>query len=433
MEENKRKKSLLGDKFDEADFPFEPSAWTEMATLLADEKEKPPLSKFWKWGWFLAFLFVGLGLWAVSATSSGGEAAHKKEKNTDVLYNEKMGKSNPKTSKAGNQGDFYSKNIEKDSFGNKTVFRNTIKEVPKEDTHSLVQAQIKSGTAAQISNNTSIEKTEKTSIKTQQNRGSDLQFKSEPQSVTQSNNSIETTENKTTNTQAGVNNPSEITDEGRVVGNESATQNIDNQQFAKSDILKRIEDLGFLEQRDLNEVHSMIFKNFDEITHLSETLDRGLIPLSKLWSGRHHQLNLGFGVVLNPLNNNPPPTLDRFSLTYTYRLTPLLGLNATTNYSINNPNGYMWAMEGGLNLYFIHRKKFDFSVMAGYGYRKWDFETGYYGAKERAIGQGRGISLGMNAQYHISPKYAVGLCFDLKSVTHGGSDYGLMLTLGRRF
>lgn len=71
MMRKSNRKTPLGDKFDEIDFPIEPSAWSEMATLLPPPPPQGPLSIFKKFGFFIASIPLFLmAFWQLSSAFS---------------------------------------------------------------------------------------------------------------------------------------------------------------------------------------------------------------------------------------------------------------------------------------------------------------------------------------------------------------------------
>ena len=71
MMRKSNRKTPLGDKFDEIDFPIEPSAWSEMATLLPPPSPQGPLSIFKKFGFFIASIpLILIAFWQLSSAFS---------------------------------------------------------------------------------------------------------------------------------------------------------------------------------------------------------------------------------------------------------------------------------------------------------------------------------------------------------------------------
>ncbi len=77
MQQKKNRKTPLGDKFDDVDFPIEPQAWSEMETLLATQTPKGPLSNLGKFGFFIVGIpLVLITFWKLS---SGFKNTEKQE------------------------------------------------------------------------------------------------------------------------------------------------------------------------------------------------------------------------------------------------------------------------------------------------------------------------------------------------------------------
>jgi hypothetical protein len=135
--------------------------------------------------------------------------------------------------------------------------------------------------------------------------------------------------------------------------------------------------------------------------------------------------------MVSSLDGNPAPPLSRFRVAYAYRLTPLLSIGASTNYSVSNPtSGYVWANELELNFYFINRKKFDLALVAGYGFRKWSYQN-FRTEIER--GQGFGSIIGLNSTFYIRNNFSMGLRLDAREVGQNDPDFGALLTFSKSF
>ncbi len=207
-----------------------------------------------------------------------------------------------------------------------------------------------------------------------------------------------------------------------------ASESIDNQLIKTTKNKVETSELTFLELRELSAIYSEKPQQVNNLEQLNAFVPTSLIPISQLWRGKHHQFAIGLGHASLSFNNNERAAINRFRLAYNYRVTPLLGLGLSTNYVLIKPNGYFSNTELELNMFFVSNKRFDMFLSAGYGYRRWDFKNN---ASETAQGQGKGFTLGLNAQYALNPHYSVGLRLDLKQVAE--PDFGLLLVFSKSF
>jgi hypothetical protein len=191
----------------------------------------------------------------------------------------------------------------------------------------------------------------------------------------------------------------------------------------KTDVENAFSPFDLLE---LNTVYSMT----SDVYNPQNLLAKNVIPLSKLVKGPRYQLDIGFGSA----TYLAPKNINHFRLAFQYRLTPLFGLGVSSNYSMKlNEKGekgtfFTSDLEG--LLYFINKRKVDFVVSAGYGYRQWQIPSYVTELKK---GKGKGFTLGLVTQYRFNERWVAGFRVDIKEISNTLQDPAYVLTFGKRF
>jgi hypothetical protein len=461
MEQFNHRKTPLGEKFDNADFPIEPHAWDDMEGVLAAEKvtQLPPLS-IWGSKMLLVVALAGMGLvlWykkqqinakmdltqastsapikTLSSTSDGINArsliVQNQEFTTSALVNKAdVSAVSPMTlaQQAGESSKTY-KLLESYTQREINSIANSV--VSKENGGVFSNGE---KTDKPYSKETKTDNLEKinapNSVSTMPKNASNDMFLSEksasaPPQYFEQNLALKE-EERTKNMEETDKNGVENTQLSKNVSSLDTVQKMDNPANTLGNDLQNtlffpLELLTpdyVYSTTDYNSSHYQTLKNLSETT---------LIPISKLVKGARHQLDFGLGTA----TFNAPKYLNHFRVGYQYRLTPLFGVGASANYAVkkegNDINGFTFTGELEGLLYFVNRRKIDFIVSAGYGYRQWkNLGSGVEDSK------GKGFTLGLVLQYRPNNQWVTGLRFDTKELKQFYQDPAIVLTLGRRF
>jgi hypothetical protein len=442
MEELNHRKTPLGDTFNDTDFPLEAHAWHDMEKLLAAQKPKPhPLSIGGKNTLFLAgLLVVGLFCFIVLRKDKTPETAQK----TDISLKNKGQTLDLRTDMKNNTPSVFTiKNILQSDIYNQSIGDNApikqtlspIFEIKNEDNIDLLQN--KNGVNTDLV--TPLNITEKTSTIKASNTEKESQLPPQYQSIGEKvlpildanisdknlvkNNDLVVVQLTENDKNGDKNIPSAFYVE-KAIGNVNISKNIDNQYIINQNTYANaVEPLDF---SALENVYSTAMAAERDAQVLQNLSSKSLIPLRKLLTKPRHQLEVGAGTA----TYNAPKTINHFRLGYQYRLTPLFGMGLSGNYSVkvnsNDDPGFTLTTNIEGLLYFVNKRKFDFIVSAGYGYRRTNFDDGF---KEK----GKGFALGLVGQYRPSEHWVIGLRTEFREIAQGYNDATFLVSFGRRF
>ncbi len=436
MENFNHRKTPLGEKFGNTDFPLEPHAWDDMEKLLAAQDSKPPLS-IWNNKTLFLLILMGFSFFAFYV-SLNRKIALKSSEITEVappstikrlLYIPPQDMNTPSV--------FFQKNALYEHIYVEKVGNNSGK--IKNSEALLTDRKVKNPALFETPNTLkSTSDNAHSFLKVLDNQNSTQlppQYKSQFEALSvpfKNNNSdlkrgsadkineaskSETFENEAENGMA-------ISKENKEGVTRDVIQSIDNQgnmiQEASENALLPLDLLA------LNPVFSSKLVDYNTFNSFA----KNIIPLSKLLNGPRYQLDIGFGRA----TYNAPKNINHFRLGFQYRLTPLFGLGVSTNYSLKvnsrGEKGYLFTSDIEGLLYFVNKKKMDFIISAGYGYRQLQLPNDILQSKE---GKGKGFTLGLVTQYRFNKKWVAGLRIDVREIARLVQDPAFVLTLGKRF
>jgi hypothetical protein len=458
MDDFNHNKTLLGEKFNSTDFPLEPQAWGEMEKLLADQKPKPPLSIWANKTLFLMVLVLIGFMFLYVSQSPKNPLNSRKAANFSVENKVTIGTILPP--KASNTPSvntplswaFPLKNtthsdIYNESLGDKAgiltqAISPSYAPTPPQYKADFDRFLTKNQSKIAVENNE--KKGEKKGEKNETYKGEILEKQGENNKALfyedkeiEKRHTVQNVENQQY-TNLNLNETLKVTrdfviptkeesgykySQVPVLHSDSSFVGMIKFNAEKTDVENAFSPFDLLE---LNTVYSMT----SDVYNPQNLLAKNVIPLSKLVKGPRYQLDIGFGSA----TYLAPKNINHFRLAFQYRLTPLFGLGVSSNYSMKlNEKGekgtfFTSDLEG--LLYFINKRKVDFVVSAGYGYRQWQIPSYVTELKK---GKGKGFTLGLVTQYRFNERWVAGFRVDIKEISNTLQDPAYVLTFGKRF
>ncbi len=456
MENNKKNITPLSEKFDKAEMPFEPDAWAQMATLLADNPKKKGRFGRSSFLLFLAF-FVGvtlLGSWFFAFknneplkanTSFNSDKKQAVDATHPELYNSKTNEQNLiekteiTTQNSSQKAEIVAQNsIEKGEViaQNRTKKVEIIAQNLTEKAEIIAQNSIKKNEIttqnsikeAEINTQNSIEKVE-INIK---NPNNSRPISNKTFNLNEKNSAIQT--NKST--VFDVKNDVQIKPKSE---NEKIETQVPPQYFgSKNDIsttetsfattsnsvenssIDAVKNSNFIEIKPLNRLKlgDKTTSEFESDTARHNRLMSQLMPEPKpLWDGFKHELTIGYGNI----NSS-----KAFQMRYVKRLTPLLGLGICvvktneSDYGIGLPTTSSFDLEA--QFYIVRRRYFELAGTLGYGY---NWVTNFEPNKDKTY---TGFSFGIEPRFCLTNKWNLGIRFEGRYITPN-----ILVQVGYRF
>jgi hypothetical protein len=459
MEQFNHRKTSLGEKFDNADFPIEPHAWDDMEGLLAAEKatQLPPLSI---WGnkmlLVVALAGIGLVLWyknqqstaKMDLTQASTSAPIKTLSPTSdginthsvIVQNQEF-----TISSLVNKADIsaVSPMILAQKAGEFSKSYKLLENYTQREIKSIANAVVLKENSSVFSNDKKTDKPYSKETKTD-----NLEKINAPNSVSSmpknaSNDMFSSGKSMSAPPQYFEQNLAFKNEERRKNVEETDKNSIENTGLSKGtpsfDKIQKMDNPANTLGNDLQNtlffplelltpdyVYSTTNYNSSHYETLKKFSENTLIPISQLVKGARHQLDIGFGTA----TYNAPKSINHFRVGYQYRLTPLFGVGTSVNYSVKKDEhdirgaAFTGELEG--LLYFVNKRKTDFIVSAGYGYRQWN-------KLDNKDGKAKGFTLGLVFQYRPNNQWVTGLRLDIKEFGKNYQDPSLVLTLGKKF
>ena len=433
-EKNKRNITPLGEKFDKAQLPFEPDAWVQMESLLAEENKKKTLKRLTRKK-IIATLIIAF-MTVLSLFFTRKKPDYIDANNYSNLENET--KINHKKS-----------NLEDSVFNTASILKQDNSKMKLLNQHHSNTLKFNYDTPQYLSiisensrQNTSISRPiiNKTQLENYANKtfnNPNILIKNS-EAITDNKTEIDKQKNEDTPQYLGIKGVVKETEKSVQESQKFNYQKFDsdtllsNQSQQFEDILtnkntnessenmpyKPIERLAFeaLKMLPLIQIENEIKPetNFD-FTQFDWAMAH-VIPIVKpLWEGRKHELTFGF----SNINDN-----NALQLRYVRRVTPLLGLGIST--IITNSQNGVYRTNSSLELegqfYLLHRKRFEMVVTLGYGFN-WvkdpspDLNKTY-----------RGFSLGIEPRLLITHRWNLAVRFEARYIVPN-----VLLQLGYRF
>jgi hypothetical protein len=441
MEELNHHKTPLGEKFDSTDFPLEPQAWGNLEKLLA--AQKPKATPFiWHNKTLFLMALIGLGFLFLYISQSR-KNLEKSAEITDISVGNQINTLTNLPSQESNTPTIFSlkntthSDIYNESLGDKagivTRTSSPLYENSVTRTISPLYENSVTRTSSPLYEN-SVTRTNSPSyvaIPPQYKTdfgGFSTSFYKENASK-KSDNSSEIMEAKK---ERMLENKSEdkresttlVFNENKVIENDKSTQDVENQVDINRSIIENA--ILPLDLSELNTVYSIT----SDVNNPQNLWAKNVIPVNELVKGPRFQLDIGIGSA----TYFAPRNINHFRMAFQYRLTPLFGLGVSSNYSMKlndqSEKGSFFASDLEGLLYFINKRKVDFVVSAGYGFRQWQIPSYITELKN---GKGKGFTLGLVTQYRFNEKWVVGLRLDIKEISKTVQDPAFVLTLGKRF
>jgi hypothetical protein len=422
-----KRHTRLGEKIESFEFPFEESAWSSLATNL-DAQAKPPMPEWMKRLFFIALLFLTMGLCLL--------VSHKKENNiVSTIKNEKSSKFNTQTEqqKTG---------FQRFEISNPVV-ETPLKNVPyiyKDDKNSILNPNLslKKG----LKNTYPVSDENAISSKSEE-------IKKEIKKTFQISNDAKTIDNQGFTT-VKYSDKDNITHAATTASDSNSVQNINK-------------NLSFYAQFNTNvsanAQEPSHFKNSvsNETQSASTALSNPKVePLSRLKHTTISSLNANFWANVSPaipyispskrLKNRHQVTIGAgtgFFITqfhgsksafgaYTYRLSPMSAIGTSMSYTKTPDGGHATNIEGQINIYLAERRHFAWVLTTGYGYRNWRLLNGdTVATDDYDVQKAKGLTLGTEFHYKFSNSSFIGLRLD--SRINYSQNTGLFLQYGMNF
>jgi hypothetical protein len=114
------------------------------------------------------------------------------------------------------------------------------------------------------------------------------------------------------------------------------------------------------------------------------------------------------------------------SAIYLRRFTPLMAAGINTTYAFKEKGKYAFNVDVQLNFTLLQKQKFGVHLTTGYGYRSWNLDDINY-----RNGQSKGVTVGLDARYSPIKNYLISCRVEGKEV--GGSTFNYFILFGKLF
>jgi hypothetical protein len=422
-----KRNTQLGEKIEPFEFPFEESAWNDLALNL-DAQAKPPMPEWKKRLFFLGLLFLTIGFSVF--------ISHKKDNNLVVSIK------NEKTTNFNTPTEQQKSNLQRSGISNRIV------ETPAPNVPYIYN----NGETSAVSPVLSVEKTSKNasfvSVKTAISAKIENVKKAIKTDLTVSNDAKIIDNQGITTTQYI--NKDNITHPTPTATDSNSVQNINK-------TLPFYAQFNTTESANAQEPSSTE-NSISTETRLSSTAlcSTQVEPLNLLKHTTISSLNANFWADVSPTIpyiSPSKPLKNRHQLTvgagtgffitqfhgsksafgaYTYRLSPMSALGTSISYTKTPDGGYATNIEGQINIYLAERRHFAWLLTTGYGYRSYhllnDNSPPY---QSYVTDKAKGLTLGTEFHYKFSNRSFVGLRLDTR--INYSKNTGLFLQYGMNF
>jgi hypothetical protein len=418
---NNRQRTPLGEKIDNTEFPFEPAAWSQMESLLADSNTNP------KGGFGLTKRIIGLLI--LGMIISLGSAV--------VLKNDKGNLVNQSPFNNDNEA-VLSPTFIVESTATPSVFstKNKINEAQNEVKSFLGNIEKK-----QVNATSKSWYHEYKSLNFNPNmRRLNTQFallndddKTTFKNINTVYNNLFTIEKKSDfdikNKEKEASKTEKLATEKSL--NDSTSKALPPQYFEEKTAQKNTNEALILDEiyvpinrTIISETELLpVYETTEEVTSemgldfapYGWAMNDMMTINQPLWQGLKHQISFGYGLVGG---------VDGLNLRYTRRITPLIGLGLAYNIrnEIGATNFTNLELEG--QFYLVHKKQFEIALTVGYGFQWINSNSN----SSHEVKDGANFSAGLEPRYLFSNRWNVGLRLDVH--VYGAN---LLGTIGYRF
>jgi hypothetical protein len=422
-----KRNTQLGEKIEPFEFPFEESAWNDLALNL-DAQAKPPTPEWKKRLFFLGLLFltIGFGVFISRKNEDNSVVSLKNEKTTNSNAPTEQQKSNMQRSEISNpvvetpatNAPYIYKDGEKSAASPILSVEKTLNNASFVSVENAISAK-----------NETVKKAIKTDLtvsndaKTIDNQGiTTAQYINKdnithPTPTATDSNSVQNI-NKTLPFYAQFN----TTESANAQVPSSSESSVSNETRLSTTTLPstQVEPLNLLKHTTISSLNANFWAD------VSPTIP--YISPSRRLKNRH-QLTVGGGTgfFITQFHGSK----SAFGA-YTYRLSPMSALGTSVNYTKTPDGGYATNIEGQINIYLAERRHFTWLLTTGYGYRSYhllDDNTPPY--QKYVTDKAKGLTMGTEFHYKFSNRSFIGLRLDSK--INYSQNTGLFLQYGMNF
>jgi uncharacterized protein YcfL len=426
--ENNSQRTPLGEKFDNMDFPFEPVAWSQMESLLADSK-KQTKGGFSSTKRIISLLILGVII------SLGSAVVLKKDKANLVNQSPFSTNKNKELSptlmfeSTVTPSVFSTKKIENEEHNEAISFlenkdKKQVNATSKSWHYDYKTINYNPNLRRLNTQFTLLNNDDKTIFKNTNTYYNNL-FNLEKEKDNFEKNS----KNGDLKNEKLVVNALLIDSTTKVLPpnqkgwqaqylEEKTTQNSTNQALVLDEIYIPI-NRGIISETELLPVYESTEEVISEygldFAPYGWAMDDMKTINQPLWRGLKHQISFGYGLVGG---------VDGLNLRYTRRITPLLGLGIAYNiYKEFDGVGFTnLELEG--QFYVVHKKRFELALTIGYGFQ-WINRSPI---SSHELKDGANFSVGIEPRFLFTDRWSAGLRFDAHA--NGANILG---TIGYRF
>jgi hypothetical protein len=433
---NNRSSTPLGDLFDKADFPLDPTAWSQMETLLSEVPTQPKTGR--------GSIKRIIGVLLLGILFIGGGVFMMKDNKNLMVNQSPFNAQNAKIVETNSVGNLKEATLSKEQAGyifeaKKVVFEannegNNASNTFTNSPFKTLQYKPKSNyaNASNLVQNTNYSTFKNTDYSTFKNAFSLNQNKAFDEK--KGNNALENTQNETQN---GVqNNLNASAEKAKIDSVLKATppQYFEEKQTPKPEIGLTIEDIyepekriqySIVEPLQFQETTADINSEFSfDFAPYGWAMDQMRAIKRPLWNGKKHQLYVGMGVISN---------ISSFNLKYVRRITPLMGLGAFYYQAKDEFSSYENISHLGLEaqFYLVNRRHFEVNLTMSYAH-EWGSTTTVWGSPNIPIHPENksnfSFGAGLELRYCFNQNWNVGFRLDTKKQLAN-----LLLQLGYRF
>jgi hypothetical protein len=425
---NNRSSTPLGELFDKADFPLDPTAWSQMETLLS-EKPTQPKTGHGSIRRIIGILFFGV-------LFIGGGVFMMKENKNLMVNQSPFNAENEKIVETNSVGNLKEATLSNEQAGSifeakKVVFEannegnnasNTFTNSPFKTLYYKPKLNY-----ANTSNN--VQNTDYSTFKNTFSLNKNKAFDEK-----KGNNALENTQNEAQN---GVQNNLNASAEKAKIDSVLKTtppQYFEEKQTPKPEIGLTIEDIYEPEKRiQYSAVEPLLFQETTEeinsefsfdFAPYGWAMDEMRAIKRPLWKGKKHQLYVGVGVIAN---------VSSFNLKYVRRITPLMGLGAFYYQAKDEFSSDVDFSNLGLEaqFYLVNRRHFEVNLTMSYAH-EWGSSSNAWGSPNIPIHPENksnfSFGAGLELRYCLNQNWNAGFRLDAKTETAN-----LLLQLGYRF
>jgi uncharacterized protein YcfL len=418
---NMNKKTLLEEKFDNTNFPFEPAAWSQMERLLADSNTKPK-GGFSSTKRIISLLILGVLISLGSAVMLKKDKANLVNQSPFSNNREKVLSPTLMLEPKVNPSVFSSKNIKNEDHNEVRYFLENKNEkwvnaTSKSWYYDYKTLKYNPNLRRLNTQFTLLKNDDKTIFKNTNTYYNNLFNLEKEKENFEKNSKNEELKNEKLSTSTWL-----IDSTAKVLPpqyfEENTTQKNINQALVLDEIYIPINRTIITETELLP-----VYETTEEVTSemgidfapYGWAMDDMKTINQPLWRGLKHQISFGYGLI---------GRVDGLNLRYTRRITPLLGLGIAYNiYKEFDGVGFTnLELEG--QFYLVHKKRFELALTIGYGFQWINLAP----ISSHELKDGANFSVGIEPRFLFTDRWSAGLRFDAHA--NGANILG---TIGYRF